>query len=147
MERLRKRVKDVKTKLCAGRKKKSGHVYVIEEERIGKGDCHFYKFGQSGNPHRRMRQLQTGNPRKLSIFVESDRLEDCVAAEQYLKITFKEYRCPREMNGGTEWFMVEHDENSTFQQKVWKEIRKLNSLNEDSSDEDSSDEDSLDEEQ
>ena len=95
MERLRKQVKDVKTKLCAGRKgrkKKSGYVYVIEEERIGKGDSHFYKFGQSGNPHHRMRQLQTGNPRKLSIFVKSDRLEDCVAAEQYLKITFKEYR-------------------------------------------------------
>ena len=105
---------------------KSGYVFVIEERRVGNEGPHFYKFTRSVDQAGRRNDLQTGNPRKLTILVKSKKLDDCVAAKKDLMSKFKKYKCPREMNGGRDWFKVEHDENLAFTQRVQREIEQLN---------------------
>jgi len=111
---------------------------------VGDKGYHFYKFGHSVNPAGRRKGLQTGNPRELEIFIKSEELDDCSAAEKDLMSIFKKYRCPRVMHGGREWFMVKHDDLE-FRQRVQREIKQLNPSDSDSSDSDSdSDSDSSD---
>ena len=108
-----------------GRERKRGYVYVLEERRVGDEGPHFYKFGQSGNPADRRKNLQTGNPRELKMFAVSAELDDCVAGEEHLMNEFEQYKCPPDMNGGTEWFMVGDDQNEAFRQSVSRAVQQL----------------------
>lgn len=55
------------------------------------------KIGYSANPHRRIRQLQTGNAKKLSFL---GMVPGCLQSEAVLHSALEEYR----VEGTNEWY-------------------------------------------
>ena len=121
------RRKTVKVKKKGKGRKKSGYVYVVEEDRLRDDDPHFYKVGQTKRKFDlRNRDLQTGNPRDLTQFRVSKKLNDVVRAKRQLMVALDKYNCYKELNGGTEWFRVECHKNKKFVKCLDKAMKKLN---------------------
>ena len=78
----------------------NGYVYLIEEGNPYP-DASYFKIGFSVNPNERLRNLQTGNPRKLTL-VYFQRVRDHVACEGRLKNALRNYEST--LGGGTEWY-------------------------------------------
>jgi hypothetical protein len=66
------------------------------------------KLGYSDDPHRRLRELQTGNPRTLALFGYIE-FETKIAAECVEKIYHKYLSETKFVTGGEEWFSVRAD--------------------------------------
>lgn len=80
--------------------KQSGYVYFITEEPFGG----WIKIGYSkDDPSRRLGELQTGNPRKLTIL-------DCVSCLDYKKFEAHMHRCFDAKRGVGEWFQLQPQE-------------------------------------
>ena len=78
-----------------------GYVYLIEEDNPGAGATNF-KIGRSVNPRTRLSNLQTGNPRRLTM-ISCVPVGDYVACEQHLKNALNQ-RYRSTLGGGTEWY-------------------------------------------
>ena len=75
-----------------------GFVYIIAE-----AGTTLFKVGRSNDPITRLRNLQSGNPRRLSIRAQFDVIDDA-AAEASAHRAIAAYRA--NLGGGTEWFDV-----------------------------------------
>lgn len=89
-----------------------GFVYIIESENL-------YKIGKSKNPHKRIKQLQTGSERVLNLKYFKV-VEDMLKAEQILHTLFN---CSRKHG---EWFKLTKTDLELLE-KIFKE----NNLTED----------------
>ncbi|CAI8056479.1 hypothetical protein GBAR_LOCUS30778 [Geodia barretti] len=104
----------------------NGYVYLVVEENDPKGPLN-YKVGLSENPHVRVGKLQTGNPRKLRLFLEC-KVDNMSAAERSAKQALVHYKC--RLGGGTEWYTAgpeeEEDLIKTFEKAVhrYKPVKK-----------------------
>ena len=87
-----------------------GYVYLIEEDNPGAGATNF-KIGRSDDPFERRANLQTGNPRRLTL-VNYPQVRDPVACEGILKNHLSGYHST--LGGGTEWYTVRSDRTSSF---------------------------------
>ena len=86
------------------------YVYLIEEDNLGAGATNF-KIGRSDDPDTRRTNLQTGNPRRLTL-VNYREVTDPVACEGILKNHLSGYHST--LGGGTEWYTVRSDRTSSF---------------------------------
>ena len=80
-----------------------GYVYLLEEANPDNGPNRYFKIGFSVDPNERRDQLQTGNPRELSL-VYSRLVRNHVACEGRVKVALVNYKCPH--GGGTEWYIA-----------------------------------------
>ena len=86
-----------------------GFIYVLKE-----GAGRFYKIGfTTSTVAKRIKQLQTGNPRKITE-VFSQKVSDVRAAEQAAKAATKKFHAHGSMQGGTEWYDVATNKYSGF---------------------------------
>jgi len=92
----------------------ANRIYLIRVE-----DTDYYKVGHPQNPHSRISDLQTGNPRKLIYLcsVQENESTDEKKVHQHLA----DYRV--ELGGGTEWFKIPEGEMEV----VYETIRDINS--------------------
>lgn len=89
-----------------------GHVYIIAEKDGRNKYTGYYKIGKTKqDPSERLRELQTGNPRKLEYFRHVE-VSDIDAAERaaHTAVTRKRYE-----GGGTEWYFAGPTHQSEFQ--------------------------------
>ena len=94
---------------------KESIVYLILEGNNDPDGPLFYKVGKTDNSKTRLRDLQTGNPRKLE-YVLKFTVKDMTAAENRAKEALKTcYKC--KLGGGTEWYEVELDERGNLIKK------------------------------
>ena len=80
-------------------------VYCIREQRLSEDEPIHYKIGCAQWPHKRIRQLQPGNPHKLRpvFYIEGfNSKREAEKAEQSLHALFNEFRTRNEC----EWFNV-----------------------------------------
>ena len=99
-----------------------GLVYVLKE-----AGSNFYKVGlTSGNVNDRIKQLQTGNPRKISA-VFSQMVTDVGQAEKAAKDAVKKYHAQETYGGGTEWYEVASNEYSSFLNTIEGAIKRYRS--------------------
>lgn len=88
---------------------RSGLVYILRQ-----AGSNFYKVGlTSGNVASRIKQLQTGNPNKISE-VFSQKVKDVGQAEKAAKDSVKKYHAHPKYQGGMEWYEVPSKEASSF---------------------------------
>ena len=73
-----------------------GYVYFVTES----GGTSYFKVGRTGNPSTRLSNLQTGNPRRLSMNPQN--VQNMAEVEaRVLKAMREKYSSA---GGGTEWF-------------------------------------------
>ena len=88
---------------------REGLVYVLRQE-----GSNFYKVGlTSGDVTDRIKQLQTGNPNKISE-VFSQKVKDVGQAEKAAKDAVNKYHAHPKYQGGMEWYEVPSEESSDF---------------------------------
>ena len=80
-------------------RKKIGQLYLITDEK-------FVKIGESCDPEKRLRQLQTGNSAKLRL-LKTIKFEDKRAAQKNEKMLHRHFRDKR-IQG--EWFLLNADD-------------------------------------
>ena len=99
-----------------------GTVYVLKQ-----AASHFYKVGlTSGNVADRIKQLQTGNPKKISQ-VFSQKVTDVGQAEKAAKDSVKKFHAHPEHQGGTEWYEVPSNKYSGFIKTIESAINRYRS--------------------
>lgn len=95
-----------------------GYVYVLRE-----GNGTLYKIGRALDVNERVRNLQTGNPRKLNIKQKPYEVSDYTAAENAAhKAVEDDYKA--NLGGGTEWYEVKDEERETFFGKIEEAVGK-----------------------
>ena len=88
---------------------RAGLVYILKQ-----AGSNFYKVGlTSGSVTNRIKQLQTGNPNKISE-VFSQKVKDVGQAEKAAKDAVKKYHAHPKYQGGMEWYEVPSKESSSF---------------------------------
>ena len=88
---------------------RAGLVYILKQ-----AGSNFYKVGlTSGSVTNRIKQLQTGNPNKISK-VFSQKVKDVGQAEKAAKDAVKKYHAHPKYQGGMEWYEVPSKETSSF---------------------------------
>lgn len=88
---------------------RAGLVYILRQ-----AGSNFYKVGlTSGSVSARIKQLQTGNPNKISE-VFSQKVKDVGQAEKAAKDAVKKYHAHPKYQGGMEWYEVPSKETSSF---------------------------------
>ena len=105
--------------------KTSGFVYIVREGPPAPPNEILFKVGGSEDVPERMKDLKTGNPRKLTV-KKSYMVTDCKTAENVAQAAVeKKYRS--DYGGGTEWFKVtddnEHKQDfyNLIDTDLWKE--------------------------
>ena len=96
---------------------RSGLLYVLKQAR-----SNFYKVGfTSGSVADRIKQLQTGNPQRITImFFET--VTDVGKAEKAAKTSVKEFSILNKHQGGTEWYEVPEGKYSSFKTRIEEAI-------------------------
>ena len=96
---------------------RSGYVYMMIEESTTWMEIpmHYYKIGSTINPGKRLRDLQTGNPRKLN-YVDNCVIpvSDKIAAERRAQERLQEYLVEDYPKGGKEWYKVSASDFESF---------------------------------
>ena len=87
-----------------------GYVYVIMES-IGRKATGYFKVGRSGNPKKRLFDLQTGNVRDLG-FTRKVKVKNMESAETAAHNALKAYA--KNLGGGKEWFFARSGQESAF---------------------------------
>lgn len=87
-----------------------GYVYVIMES-IGAKATGYFKVGMSGNPKKRLSDLQTGNVRHLG-FTREVKVENMGGAETAAHKALQTYA--KNYGGGKEWFFADSGQESAF---------------------------------
>ena len=84
-----------------------GHVYIIAEKTRKNEYTGFYKIGKTKQDlSERLRNLQTGNPRKLE-YLEFVEVVDINAAESRAHAAATKRRFKSDEGGGTEWYIAD----------------------------------------
>ena len=91
---------------------KAGYIYIIKEIDFNSTGFINYKVGQSGDPQKRIQDLQTGNLRKLKIAYPATRVNDMNQAERDIHKALSSYKSQE--GGGREWYTVPPDQNKRF---------------------------------
>ena len=86
---------------------KDEYVYLIHEEPSDASGKVNYKVGRSGDPDKRMGDLQTGNIRKFTLVWTFADKTGKGEGEGNAKTALKEYK--RNLGGGTEWFTANEE--------------------------------------
>lgn len=96
-------------------------MYLIVEDNINapKGPLN-YKVGKSKDPVDRLRDLQTGNPRKLQFIYEIP-VDNMTAKEGAAKQALKGYKCA--LGGGTEWFTADSTQKADLMKKFTEAVK------------------------
>ena len=89
---------------------KPGYIYVIQELVNGRATG-FYKVGRTGNPNKRLADLQTGNVRPLD-FTRRVIVTDVYRAEAAAHKALATYSVT--YGGGTEWFRANAQQEGAF---------------------------------
>ena len=81
-----------------------GHVYIIAEKDKLDKYTGYYKIGKTKQDlSERLRELQTGNPRKLEYFIHAE-VSNIDAAERAAHAAATRRRFKVNEGGGTEWY-------------------------------------------
>ena len=96
-------------------------IYVIEE---AARTCGYYKVGRSDDPSKRVKALQTGNPRPLRV-VKSWQVTDMDAAERAAHGAIVSFKL--ENGGGKEWYCVTSQQWEKFIHDIVQAIRQYTS--------------------
>ena len=96
-----------------------GYVYCIAEYKGGR-ESGYFKIGTAYDPEKRLKDLQTGNPRELKIWKEPQWVSQRLDAERAAHTALEEYKV--NLRGGTEWFKVPQDEQDKFYDLFCKAI-------------------------
>ena len=81
-----------------------GYLYIVQM-----GDILYFKYGITVDPKNRLKNLQTGNPRKLVMKYRA--VAKMLPAENDFKVRIeKNYALPGGVNGGQEWFKIKKDD-------------------------------------
>lgn len=81
-------------------------IYLIQERNADKTATGYYKVGKTNDMHRRLEDIQTGNPRSLKDLckeIEVDKHQE-KRVHQFLKKDRRIRFCHDTEGGGTEWF-------------------------------------------
>ena len=78
---------------------KPEYVYLITES-----TTKYFKVGQSGDPEKRLGELQTGNPRDLKLHFKKQVTDMAKAEDQLLQKLREKNSGFKPCGGGTEWF-------------------------------------------
>ena len=99
---------------------RAGLVYILKQ-----AGSNFYKVGlTSGSVKNRIKQLQTGNPNKISE-VFSQKVKDVGQAEKAAKDAVKKYHAHPKYQGGMEWYEVPSKESRSFISTIEAAIRRF----------------------
>ena len=79
------------------------------------------KIGRTTNPVKRINNLQTGNPKKLSMVYMP--VTNMVAAERDLKVAMKQF-CKGGLGGGTEWFKAKPGDKKKVEEEFMRIAKK-----------------------
>ena len=90
---------------------KQGYIYVIRES-VNGGATGFYKVGRTGDPVKRLSDLQTGNVRPLD-FTRTVEVTDVYRAEAAAHKALATYSVTT-YGGGTEWFRANAQQERSF---------------------------------
>ena len=90
---------------------RQGYIYVICESENGRATG-FYKVGRTGDPNKRLSDLQTGNVRPLD-FTRTVKVTDVYHAEAAAHNTLATYSVTT-YGGGTEWFRANAQQERSF---------------------------------
>lgn len=97
-----------------------GLVYVLRQAR-----SNFYKVGLTrGRVADRIRNLQTGNPQRISE-VYSEKVTDVGQAEKAAKDSVKSFNVFEKYQGGTEWYEVPKYQYPRFMRRIKSAIRRF----------------------
>ena len=88
-----------------------GYIYVIQES-VNDRATGFYKVRRTGNPNKRLSDLQTGNVRPLD-FTRRVEVTDMYRAEAAAHIALATYLVTT-YGGGTEWFRANAQQEGPF---------------------------------
>lgn len=88
-----------------------GYVYCVAEYEGGK-ESGYFKIGTANDTEKRLRDLQTGNPRQLKTWKEPQLVSQRLDAERAAHTALEEYKANQ--GGGTEWFKVPQNEQEKF---------------------------------
>ena len=91
---------------------RTGFVYILRED-VGP----YHKVGITNDVDRRVRDLQTGNPRKLHVVYKKE-VNDVSKAETAAKEAAKDFKVSASMQGGTEWYNVPANQYNAFENAI-----------------------------
>ena len=104
-----------------GKMAEKKYIYLIEEQDRFKSPTGYYKAGSTNNKKRRMRELQTGNPRRL-VMIHCTKYQLAESTEntvhEHLNDAVGIRHCEATEDGGTEWYFTQED--STFMKRSFK---------------------------
>ena len=97
-----------------------GFIYCIAEYDRGRKTGYF-KVGTAKNPEKRLRDLQTGNVRKLDIWLQSQEISSRLTVETRAHQALSRYAV--NLGGGNEWFMASTDsEQRDFENRFFRAV-------------------------
>lgn len=79
------------------------HIYFIREK-----GTKLYKIGRSNSPTRRLKELQTSNPKKLELIC-------CIKGDSWLETQIHHLFSYLKCEGGQEWFYADTNMESYIQ--------------------------------
>ena len=105
----------------------AGFVYLLlqdSDECDTKGNpAHFYKLGGSRNPHKRRKDLQTGNPHQLVAKKCYEVSGGYNQAERSARVAVTRWKV--KLGGGTEWLFVPDNEKEEMHGLLEQNLRQF----------------------
>lgn len=88
-----------------------GYIYIIQEteNHLPSG---YYQVGRTGNPRKRLSDLQPGNVRPL-LFTRAVKVTDVIRAEEVVLKALEAYSAST-YGGGTGWYFVDAQKSNEF---------------------------------